>query len=416
MWYIINYIAAGLAATANGQITESHGEISTHLVTAIFEHAGQDDLNNDGVTTAADLIAIARRQKATPTSSVTATPSQTPTATSTASMTPTASATSTATAISLRSAAKARGITIGAAAQSWLLSDPRYAQALQGFGSATFEYELNPNIVNRTRGLRLDFTGADIIANFAQENGMTMTGHPLLWWEQLPDWINQLAPNEFQNVVSDQVRQIVRHFHTNFPGVITQWVVLNEAMGDDAVLRPFWQERGGLDFFVEIFNIVREEDPTSELLYNDYGGEGMGSKANAIFSLVEALQERGAPITGVGLEMHWKLSDGESLPAVKRNMERLADINMSLHITELDIRLRLSSAEQDQQAQTDLYHDIVVACLDQVACKSITVWGIDDPHSWVNGFFPGYGRPLLYGEEFIPKQSYLGVLDALNGQ
>jgi Beta-1,4-xylanase len=58
------------------------------------------------------------------------------------------------------------------------------------------------------------------------------------------------------------------------------------------------------------------------LLYNDYGGDGDGAKADAIFKLVQRLREQGVPINGVGLQMHISVDNPPDPKAVSANMAR----------------------------------------------------------------------------------------------
>ena len=52
------------------------------------------------------------------------------------------------------------------------------------------------------------------------------------------------------------------------------------------------------------FQAARDADNNALLFYNDYGAEGLGGKADQVYTLVKSMVSRGVPIDGVGLQMH----------------------------------------------------------------------------------------------------------------
>jgi endo-1,4-beta-xylanase len=43
----------------------------------------------------------------------------------------------------------------------------------------------------------------------------------------------------------------------------------------------------------EAFRLARKADPEAELIYTDYGGEGLNRKSDAIYDLVKGLRQQG---------------------------------------------------------------------------------------------------------------------------
>ena len=60
---------------------------------------------------------------------------------------------------------------------------------------------------------------------------------------------------------------------------------------------------------------AREADPEAKLFYNDYGGEALGDKSDAIYEMLKSLKGHGLPISGVGLQSHFSL---EAAPKMRR--------------------------------------------------------------------------------------------------
>ncbi|GAA0271215.1 hypothetical protein GCM10009000_103830 [Halobacterium noricense] len=95
----------------------------------------------------------------------------------------------------------------------------------------------------------------------------------------------------------------------------------------------------------------------ADLFYNDYGADGFSAKSDEVYDLVA----RGVPIDGVGLQLH--VFDDLVPPAdVAANVERLTDLGLDVHITELDVGI--GDAADDCEEQAEYYHDVVAAAVD----------------------------------------------------
>jgi len=60
---------------------------------------------------------------------------------------------------------------------------------------------------------------------------------------------------------------------------------------------------------------------TRSISYKETEGEGLNSKSNAIYSMVNNFSRRGVPINGVGLQMHVPNLDAD-VPAIAANIAR----------------------------------------------------------------------------------------------
>jgi endo-1,4-beta-xylanase len=139
----------------------------------------------------------------------------------------------------------------------------------------------------------------------------------------------------------------------------------------------------------------------------------MNPKSNAVYALVQGMLARGVPISGVGLQMHTgTVASSPSVADVAANMQRLADLGLDVMITEMDVQI----CTGDLSAQNTRFHDIVAACVAQRACKAVTVWGVTDKYSWLNGQTCATPRPLLFDDSYLAKPAYIGVIDAFLGR
>jgi endo-1,4-beta-xylanase len=315
----------------------------------------------------------------------------------------------------LRDAAAQTGRLVGAAVfSSRLGSDATYAGAAgRHFNYVTAEWEMKWDPVQRVQG-RFDFTGGDAIVAFAESRGMRVKGHALVWHGATPTWVDSLSPPELRIAFEDHIRTVAGHYR----GRVHAWDVVNEAIDDSrAGLRSTVFSRGlGADYVAEAFRLARKADPEAQLIYNDYGGEGLNRKSNDIYDLMKGLRERGL-VDGVGLQMHVSAAAFPAVAEIQANIRRLADLGLQVNISEMDVRTRdvAGDAAAKRQRQLQVYRDVVASCVAVPRCEAVTFWGFTDAHSWIDAAF-GPDDPLLFDEEYRAKPAFFGVEDAFLGR
>jgi endo-1,4-beta-xylanase len=224
----------------------------------------------------------------------------------------------------LRSAAQAQQFLVGAAAGLRPLeTDPVYAQTLaREYNVLTTENEMKFEPLRPTRS-RFAFADADKILDFATAHGMKLRGHTLVWHGQLPRWLvnGNFSRDEVSAILREHIETVIGHYR----GRVYAWDVVNEAIDDQGGLRQtFWSNMLGSDYIAQAFTLARAADPQATLLYNDYGGEALGVKSEAIYGLLKSLKGRGVPIDGIGLQSHFLLDQPPRMSEVAANLRRLA--------------------------------------------------------------------------------------------
>jgi GH35 family endo-1,4-beta-xylanase len=140
-----------------------------------------------------------------------------------------------------------------------------------------------------------DFSQSDPLVTFAAANNMHIRGHNLVWGQQLPAWLVQgtWSRDQLIQIMHDHIWNVVTHFKNNFPGMVTQWDVVNEAVaGPGQAVPNIWENVIGSDYIGMAFQFAHEADPSAQLYYNDYGGEGLGPKSDAINWVANNLERR----------------------------------------------------------------------------------------------------------------------------
>jgi endo-1,4-beta-xylanase len=312
----------------------------------------------------------------------------------------------------LRKLALERGLLIGAAvAPNPILREPAYAEVLKReFNVLTTENALKFGPVHPAPD-RYDWRGADAIVAFAEENGMAVRGHTLVWHRQLPAWVE--SGDWTREALIEVLREHITTVVGRYRGRIAAWDVVNEAVDDDGELRDtIWLRAIGPEYIELAFRWAHEADPEALLFYNDYSAETMNHKSDAVYALAQELLDKGVPIHGVGLQMHVQLDRAPSLSAVETNMERLAALGLQVHITEMDVRLR-DTKPQTLARQAEIYGDTLQLCLDTPSCTAFVLWGFADCHSWIPSSFKGWGNALVFDDAYAPKPAYDSLCDVL---
>jgi endo-1,4-beta-xylanase len=304
---------------------------------------------------------------------------------------------------------------VGAAVNAQVLDDvPMYGEVLaREFDYVTPENVMKWGPLQPAPGV-WDFAAADGLVAKAAANGQSVKGHALVWHLQKPAWADELSGSALVDAVQAHVSTTVRHFR----GRLRAWDVVNEAISDEDS-NPI---RAGLHSTLQVagmanaFKWARAEDPGAKLFYNDYGIEGLSSKSDAVYRLVQDLLAAGAPIDGVGFQSHISTKSYPSLPALRANIRRFAALGLSVNISELDVRTMEVPGTRAQRrgAQAIAYQEVASACATTAACEALTLWGFTDAYSWIDDEF-GSDDPLPFDEQYAKKPAYGGLLAGLSG-
>jgi GH35 family endo-1,4-beta-xylanase len=317
----------------------------------------------------------------------------------------------------LREAAAAAGKLIGAAVREGALdSDAAYREIL----AREFDY-VTPEDSAKWGSLEpsddaYSWGATDTLVDFASSNAQAVKGHALIWHNQLPSWVNEsMSADQLRNAMRDHIETTLDHYR----GRMRAWDVVNEAVDTASASgyrESIFYEKLGPEYIADAFRWAREADPEVLLFYNDYGIERIGPKSDFTYELIRDLLEQQVPIDGVGFQSHIGLHRYPSESDLRENLQRFADLDISVNISEVDALTSLMPGSQLERwhVQRVAFQQIVSACVAVDGCEAITFWGFSDNYSWLNE--NSEQDPLLFDRNNQVKPAYEGVVHGLAGR
>jgi endo-1,4-beta-xylanase len=257
------------------------------------------------------------------------------------------------------------------------------------------------------------YYNADRIVNEAEQAGLKVHGHTLIWHSQSPTWLAAGGETYLNKFVTDVV--------TKYKGRILSWDVVNEAFRDGLTASDVagnnwknclrrdntasggqengspWNRTIGPEYIEKAFLAARAADPDAQLYYNDYNlnANSGNNKHKAVYNMVNDINTRypnveGRPlIDGVGMQSHHHLNTTpESVEESIRLFTSLDGVKVG--ITELDIQAAGQSwgewgdgNAQKQAAKYAAFFRIFKYYSSDIT--RVTFWGLDDGTSWRGG-------------------------------
>lgn len=354
--------------------------------------------------------------------------------------------------MSLKDAFEGTGITVGASIGSTVFAGDATGEQkeliLKHFDTIALENELKAQMVldydesvsdlgKYNESAALDFSAAAPILGFAKENGLKVSAQALVWHSMTPEWFfhvdydtsKPLAGRELMlSRLENYIKGVLTWCHENYPGLISSWVVVNEAVDGDA--NPFlrqsnWLSTIGEDYVAKAFEYayMYRQDDGIRLLYNDYNMEYYYEKTEFALKYLNDydLISKGW-IDGIGFQCHMKMT-WPGINEIKKNLDLVKAEGLEVEITEIDMALGTSDIEQYGseflafRAQRQRYAEVIKTFLeakeDGLKLSNITWWGLTDGYTWLVSQYGEAQYPLLFDENNKAKPAFYGVLDAL---
>ena len=271
---------------------------------------------------------------------------------------------------------------------------------------------------------RMNFSQADQMISWAQQNGIGVRGHVLVWDAYMTTWFfhegyddkNPIADRETMRArLKSYIEQVITHFETKFPGVIYCWDTVNEAIGDNGseysaadprhirtvrngASNPFLEYVG--EDYVEYSFLCAKDTVEAlgadiKLFYNDYNMFG-SAKRSAACKLIEsinsyAVDENGEYrklIDGIGMQGYIGgygtqsgcMSTGD-INAIRTSILTYASYGMEVQLTEMAVRNYDETKAAEHAKFYGKLFEMFMAVNNGNEARPLTavcIWGIND--------------------------------------
>lgn len=310
---------------------------------------------------------------------------------------------------------------IGAAVKRNELSGLYETTVKTHFDQITAEFEMKMEVIWSGES-SYNWTNADALVDFCQQNGMNVHGHALLWYKSFPAWFKNANYDSaaFESKVKTYIETVV----TRYKGKVISWDVANEIFNDNGTLRStdcpvFKTFSDPVAFYGRCFQYARNTDPQAKLFYNDYNIVVAPTKRHYMKQMINRFKSKGYPVDGIGDQFHYSVDTDRN--AIKTGLNDMASTGLLVHISELDLKVNLNKSDSyvftpaEQQLQAEAYQYIVETfeSLPQNQKFAITTWGVSDKSTWLTGWWHSKEYPLLFDRDFRKKPAYDGFLKGL---
>ena len=284
---------------------------------------------------------------------------------------------------------------------------------LKHFNTITPENIMKPEYMQPSEG-NFNYKNSDVMVKFAEDNGLKLIGHTLVWHQQSGNWLGR---NVSREEAIEQLKSHITSIVGQYKGRFSSWDVVNEAINDGVSLpadgdwtkclrQTQWLTSIGADYIAMAFQFAHEADPELKLYYNDYNLNNR-SKADIVYAMVKDLREQGIPVDGIGMQGHYNILTTPG--SVEYSLKKFSELGVEGSITELDVVVDGASPSGLTEEQ-EIRQAITYAELFQVfkaysdTIVRVTFWGYIDDRSWRKERFP-----LLFHGDYSSKEAVYAI-------
>ncbi len=217
-------------------------------------------------------------------------------------------------------------------------------------------------------------------------------GHNVFWnrVEHLPKSLQGQSKKVVAKALLTDRLQIIEKFP--FP----EWDLVNEPLKDqntDLVFDP----KENIDVFVQLFKEAKAKNPNIRLYVNEYDVLN-GRRTDEYVQFIKTLLEKGAPVDGVGAQMHVRPGDLTPISTVKKSLSKLASLGIPIKITELTLTDESVGNEEERATYMD---DLLTLFFETPSVKGIYLWGFDNK---LNGLTKKGQHGALFDDNLNPNR------------
>ncbi|KAF3561135.1 hypothetical protein DY000_02012966 [Brassica cretica] len=232
---------------------------------------------------------------------------------------------------------------------------------LKNFNWAVFGNELKWYWTEPEQG-KLNYQDADDMLNLCSSNNIETRGHCIFWEVQatVQQWIQKMNQTDLNTAVQNRLTSLLNRYKGKFK----HYDVNNEMLHGS-----FYQDKLGKDIRVNMFKTAHQLDPSATLFVNDYHIEDGCDPKSCPEKYIEHildLQEKGAPVGGIGIQGH---IDSPVGPIVCSALDRLGILGLPIWFTELDV------SSINEHIRGDDLEVVMWEAFGHPAVEGIMLWG-----------------------------------------
>ncbi len=251
-----------------------------------------------------------------------------------------------------------------------------------------------------------DFSYADRIYRFAQDHGLDLRIHTILWYRHVPRQLKEYLENrtaeDRKRLALDFIRQYMQCLKDRYPKAYCVDVI-NEmaadpdeirgeleagrpayAYDDEGIRIDYWYQVLGKHYYIDVFRLAREVfGDQVKLFYND-NNEGNREKQQTYKTVIRHIRdyerEHGVRLLdGFGMQCHFWGSEEETAAFMEDMFSFYTGLGVELQITEFDV-----SNHSTKEIRNAIFENFV-RIAPRYGIEVFTVWGLNDIVSWLHG-------------------------------
>ena len=264
-----------------------------------------------------------------------------------------------------------------------------------------------PAFINDEVNLRLfNFSYADKVYAFAQENGLSIRIHPIIWYRRVPGQLTEyLKDRNAKDRKKLTLRFIKTYMHclkARYPNAYSVELI-NEIAADPDEIRMLreegkpvydvddegvrideWSKLLGKHYYIGVFRMAREIfGERVNLFYND-NNEGNAEKQIIFKTVIDNIkayerEHRIKLIDGFGMQCHLWGSEDETREYMEKTFSFCTNLGVKTEITEFDVSNHCSKEVRDS-----IFNAFPEAAK-KYGIEVFTTWGLNDVVSWLHG-------------------------------
>ncbi|KFK39976.1 hypothetical protein AALP_AA3G313800 [Arabis alpina] len=182
-----------------------------------------------------------------------------------------------------------------------------------------------------------NYTLADAMMQIAEENGILVKGHTVLWDDKFwqPNWVKMITdPEDLKNVTLNRINSVMKRYK----GRLVGWDVMNEN-----VHFRYFEDMLGINASAIVFSLASKLDPDIPLFLNEfntveYANERIGTPINVKNRMEEIVSYPGNMNIkgGIGAQAHF-VPDQPNLVYMRSALDMLGSLGFPVWLTEVDM-------------------------------------------------------------------------------